>query len=51
VIRPGGRSNWDQPDTRRRAFHALHLVARYARSCRAPQVWRLTKDYSPAIAE
>lgn len=51
VMGAGGRTGWNQSHRRRQAFHNLHVIGRYTFSCRAPQIWQLTPDYSPTIAE
>ena len=46
-----GLSGWNLPERRRASFHNMHRLSRYAKSCRAPQVWQLHPDYDTTIAE
>ena len=43
VVGEGGRPGWNQPDRRRRAFHAMPGVFRYSLGLRAPAILRFTK--------
>ncbi len=45
------KARWNMPDHRRRGFHNLHLMARYAMSLRATRVMTLTRRFDMRIAE
>jgi CubicO group peptidase (beta-lactamase class C family) len=45
------KANWNLPDNRRRGFHNLHVLARYATSYRATRVLTLIKRMDMRIPE
>ncbi len=51
VVIADNKANWNLPDNRRRGFHNLHLIARYATSFRAARVMTLEKRMDMRIPE
>jgi CubicO group peptidase (beta-lactamase class C family) len=51
VVGSDRRPRWNEPDHRRRGFHDLHLIAKYAESFRAARVMRLERRMDLRIAE
>src|SRR5689334_10779106 len=51
VVGADRRPRWNEPDHRRRGFHDLHLIAKYAESFRAARVMRLERRMDLRIAE
>jgi CubicO group peptidase (beta-lactamase class C family) len=51
VVGDGGRPGWNQPDRRRRAFHAMPGVFRYSLGLRAPATLTLRKAIDRRIGD
>jgi CubicO group peptidase (beta-lactamase class C family) len=51
AVGEGDRPGWNQPDRRRRAFHAMPAVFRYSLGIRAPETLRLRKGIDRRIGE